>query len=250
MRTIESPHNQTVKLYSKLGAKKHRRELSLYAAEGEKLVLDAVRAGADVRAVLFKGSAKERFENILGAASCEVFALSDSAYEKLSFDASPQGIMAVLGIPENAPSPPVGSALILDRISDPGNLGTVLRSAHAFGYLDVYLVGCTDPYAPRAVRAAMSALLHVRLHECGEAEAVSLSRGRTKLCADIRGGSLYEKSFPPVHTLVIGSESFGVSEGLRAACDDVITVPMREGAESLNAGVAASIIMSRLCGIA
>ena len=246
MREIESAQNSLIQKYAKLCDKKYRREFSLYLAEGEKLVFESIEKGVETECVLVSISKMQDYEEKLQKVFEKVIVVSEAAFKKVSTDAAPQGILAVLKQPQIPLQKPKGKGLILDRISDPGNLGTIIRSANAFGYNDIYLINCTDAYAPRAVRGAMSGLFSVNLTECTEEQVLQLCSDRLKICADMGGKSLFSQNVPQNHMILIGSESFGVSETLKQGSDITLSIPMREGAESLNAGVAASIFMAEL----
>lgn len=118
----------------------------------------------------------------------------------------------MLEIPENAPAAPQGNALFLDGISDPGNLGTIIRTANGAGYADIYLKNCTDPYAPKCVRSAMSGLFFVRLHFLSE-NVYPFLDGIPFICADMGGENVYSFRPPQKFVLVIGNEANGVSRG-------------------------------------
>ena len=167
-------------------------------------------------------------------------------FEKLSEEAAPQGVLAVLAQPDCTPAPPRGNALFLDGIADPGNLGTIVRTANGAGYADVYLRNCADPFAPKCVRAAMSGIFFVRLHIGGDGELFGALGGVPFVCADMAGEDMFSFSPPRPFCLVIGSEANGVSEEVRARCAQTVSVPLRETCESLNAAVAAGILMYQL----
>ena len=155
---IVSRNNPQVKKILSLKEKKFRRASGLYLVEGIKQVREAVAAGQEpVCVVCSESYAGETF-------SAEPMRVSDGVFEKISDEVAPQGILAVLRIPDLAPVPPRGRCLLLDGVADPGNLGTIVRTANAAGYEDIYLLGCTDAYSPKSVRSAMSGLFFVRLH--------------------------------------------------------------------------------------
>ena len=202
---ITSRQNPLVKDILALKEKKGRRAQGLYIAEGLKPVREALASGAE---------------------------------------ASPQGVLALVSIPDCTPVQPQGSCLLLDGVSDPGNLGTIIRTANAAGYCDIYLRNCADPFAPKCVRATMSGIFFVRLHI---GEGVLQALGDTPLvCADMGGENVFLFSPPQKFCLVIGSEANGVSVEVRALCKYTVKIPMRHTCESLNAGVSAGILMYEL----
>ena len=154
-------------------------------------------------------------------------------------------MLALVRIPDCTPRPPQGKSLLLDGVSDPGNLGTIIRTANAAGYADIYLRNCADPFSPKCVRASMSGVFFVRLHIGAEAVLAAL-RGMPLICADMRGEDVFAFDPPPVFCLVIGNEGNGVSAEVRALCGYTVKIPMRPTCESLNAGVSAGILMYEL----
>lgn len=248
MKLILSENNGLVQRLSKLRDKKYRREERMYLVEGAKMVREAFELKQDVRFIALDNRELNRFSEILALAgeSAEVIALPETVFRKLCDTETPQGILAAIAFPENELCPPKGNSLILDRISDPGNLGTIIRTANACGYRDLYLIGCVDPYNPKVVRSTMSGIYSVTLYECTESQALVATSGILRICADMSGENLFNRQPVGKHCIVIGSESRGVSPSLRSACRKVYSLPMRSGAESLNAAVAAGIFMYEL----
>lgn len=243
---ITSRQNPLVKDILALKEKKGRRAQGLYIAEGLKPVREALASGAAVKKIIYSqefSGAEEllRTQPISGA---EAVAVSAGVFEKLSEEASPQGVLALVSIPDCTPVQPQGSCLLLDGVSDPGNLGTIIRTANAAGYCDIYLRNCADPFAPKCVRATMSGIFFVRLHI---GEGVLQALGDTPLvCADMGGENVFSFSPPQKFCLVIGSEANGVSAEVRALCKYTVKIPMQHTCESLNAGVSAGILMYEL----
>ena len=236
---ITSRNNPIVKEMAALKEKKGRRAAGAYLIEGVKQVREAAASGAQLlRVVRSEGYAGECF-----VPEEQVLSVSESVFAKLSDEQCPQGILAAVRIPDTCPAPPCANALLLDGVSDPGNVGTILRTANAAGYTDIYLRGCADPFAPKCVRAAMSGVFFVRLH-CGEdAELFSALHGIPFLCADMAGEDVFAYAPPARFCLVIGNEANGVSAAVRGMCADTVRIPMRAECESLNAAVSAGILM-------
>lgn len=243
---ITSRQNPLVKDILALKEKKGRRAQGLYIAEGLKPVREALASGAAVKKIIYSqefSGAEEllRTQPISGA---EAVAVSAGVFEKLSEEASPQGVLALVSIPDCTPVQPQGSCLLLDGVSDPGNLGTIIRTANAAGYGEIYLLGCADPYAPKCVRSAMSGIFFVDLFRISETGA--LFEGVPLICADMGGENVFSFHAPEKFCLVIGNEANGVSESVRRQCAFTVRIPMRGSCESLNAGVSAGILMYEL----
>lgn len=235
---ITSRNNPLVRRVFSLREKKFRREAGEYVAEGIKSVREAAASGAHIRLLV----RAERVPAQDIAADGELV-VSDGVFEKLSEEVSPQGVLAVIEAPDCTPAPPRSLALLLDGVSDPGNMGTVLRTADAAGYTDVYLRGCTDPFAPKSVRASMGGIFRVRLHIGGDEALRAALAGVPLVCADMGGENAFRFTPPARFCLVVGNEANGVTEEVRAACAYTVRVPMRPVCESLNAGVSAGILM-------
>ena len=235
---ITSRNNPLVRRVFSLREKKFRREAGEYVAEGIKSVREAAASGAHIRLLV----RAERVPAQDIAADGELV-VSDGVFERLSEEVSPQGVLAVIEAPDCTPAPPRSLALLLDGVSDPGNMGTVLRTADAAGYTDVYLRGCTDPFAPKSVRASMGGIFRVRLHIGGDEALRAALAGVPLVCADMGGENVFRFTPPARFCLVVGNEANGVTEEVRAACAHTVRVPMRPVCESLNAGVSAGILM-------
>lgn len=240
---ITSKNNECIKRIASLKEKKGRREQGAYLVEGIKQVREALAGGLPVEQVVLS----ERYAgDPLPVPPEKQLLVSEAVFAKLSEEASPQGVLAVLRVPACTPRPPKGNSLLLDGIADPGNLGTIIRTANGAGYEDIYLKNCTDPFSPKCVRASMSGIFFVQLHAGGEQELFEALEGVPLICADMAGTDMELFSPPPQFCLVIGNEANGVSEAVRARCAHTVSVPLRETCESLNAAVAAGILMYRL----
>ena len=149
-------------------------------------------------------------------------------------------------MPDCSIKAPSGNALLLDTLSDPGNLGTIIRTANAAGYTDIYLRNCTDPFSSKSVRASMSGIFFVRLHSGSLGEISEVLGDIPKICADMNGENVFRFQVPQRFCLVIGNEANGVSDEVRSLCRYTVRIPMRESCESLNAGISAAVLMYQL----
>ena len=232
---IQSRTNPKVKAMAALKDKKFRRLRGEYLVEGVKMVDECLSAGCKVLSVM---CTEEYAEKFVGAdiVSRDVFAA-------VSDEKSPQGVLAAVKMPEISVRPPHGRCLLLDGLQDPGNVGTIIRTANAAGYTDLYLINCADPFSPKAVRASMSGVFFVNIMQGNTEEVLTALHGVPLVCADMGGESAYDFCPPLKFCLCIGSEGSGLSSAVRAAADYTVGLPMRPTCESLNAAVSAGILM-------
>ncbi|MCR4659166.1 MAG: RNA methyltransferase [Bacteroidales bacterium] len=219
-------------------------ESAVYVAEGPKLAVEAAASSASLKVCAATAAwladhraEADRFE--------QVFEISEADLERLSQQKTPAGVWMLIARPEPQPLDPDAPLLLaLDRLQDPGNLGTILRIADWFG---VRHVVCSDdsasPYNPKAVQASMGAVLRTNVLRVPDLGACLLQTGRTVVGADLGGSSLYTTALPARAALVVGNESRGLSQAVRQILGLRITIPnIGHTAESLNASVATGII--------
>jgi len=228
--TITSPHNEQLKEIRKLAGRKWRDKLRLFVAEGEDLIEAAARAGWQPEALY---AAEDS-----GLAGVPVAPHVLATVSQLGSGTRALGVYGIRWAP--APAGPV--CLALWGVVDPGNVGTALRSALAFGAASVALgPGSADPYGPKAVRASMGALFEVPV---ARARDVSELPGR-RVALVARGGVPLDELVPGGEvTLVVGAEREGLPDRVLAKCDEVAHIPIRS--ESLNAGMAATVALYEL----
>ncbi len=243
---IESRSNERVKDARRLLQRKERKESGLHLIEGEKLVREAILSGARI-SVLF---VEDGFDFSVPE-NVPSYAVSRSVLESLCESQSPQGVVAVVETPPLFPPEryPSGLIVVLDGVQDPGNVGTILRSADAFGATGLLLSpSCADAYAPKTLRAAMGSTYHLPVWQGDLPAEVNklVSQGFLPLSGDLSGS----ETLPELRrntALVIGSEGCGVSAEVAALCARY-RLPMKGRAESLNASVAAGILLYVVSG--
>jgi TrmH family RNA methyltransferase len=226
---ITSPHNDKLKLIRRLGRRRSRERDSLFVAEGEDLLAAARAAGQEPVELLTAGG------EALGGTEVEPALLA-----RVSQLGS--GTRAIGVWRERWAEGPVAPCVYLHGVSDPGNVGTVIRTAEALVGGSVVLgPGSADPYGPHAVRASMGAVFSEPLvrAEIGETPAP-----RAALVA--HGGEPLE-ALEGATTLCLGAEREGLPDDVLDACDVQVTIPLRQGAESLNVAAAAAIALQRIC---
>ena len=250
MKTIKSKDNNTYKSALKLIKKKYRDETGLYLLEGVKPLEDAISMGVSVKTIfLCEGTEKpESFPTEL----CMV--LDRKLFEALSDTSTPQGIIAVTekkkysveafekAIGNN------GNVVVMDRLQDPGNIGTIIRTAEAAGYRGIIMVaGSGDVYSPKVVRAAAGSLFRMPVIHVADADEAantvkSMGKQLTVTCLE-NAVNCFDADLTENIALVIGNEGRGVSERLMILSDIRVKIPMEGSIESLNAAVAAGILM-------
>ncbi len=266
-KEISSKDNANIKLCRKLSdSRKFRREQGLFLLEGARLVCDALKENAELHFVFFTRSAMKKAEagegkygealNLPEGSADRVsrFIIPDELGDKISGTEGTQGVFAVCAMPKPVPAENVirsgGKYVVLHTLQDPGNMGTVIRTADALGVDGVIAVGCCDPFNPKTVRSAMGALLRVKVMEMSEDAAFDILRSKgIRTCAaviDSDALSVKECDFSNGAAVIIGNEGSGLSAETAAKCDERITIKMHGTADSLNAAAAASILMWEL----
>ncbi len=248
---ITSRTNQLIVDTAKLKDKKFRDELSVFAFEGIKLFNEAI-ASSIVPESIFVSESNASAVAAAKDSGLNHCIVSESVYEKLSVDKSPDGILCtcryLTDIHTSLPSFS-GKAMILCDIQDPGNLGTCIRSARAFGIDELILTGnCADIYNRRCIRAAMGALFRqkiTRIEDPIKAIEKCRAAGKKVMSAALRSDAerLNGIAIDDSVVFAVGNEGHGLSEEFINASDKCVIIPMKGDTESLNAAIASSIIM-------
>lgn len=244
---ITSRKNAVILEVLKLSKDKHyRRSCGLLFAEGTKLLLDLLDSGVRMDTVIVSEGASAEIPEVEEARNILV---PDDLFAAISTQKSPQGVIFTAKIPSEKVFDQ-GSYIVLDGVQDPGNVGTVIRTAAAFGMSGVVICGPTaDPYSPKSVRASMGAVFRIPIYEysperlsqeCSANDVTLLCAMPAGVSTDIR---ILTKRYIAV---VIGNEGSGISQDMLNVSGGNITIPMSIGAESLNAAVAAAVVMWEL----
>ncbi len=249
---ITSTSNPKVKLARKLRRRRHREQEGLCLLEGERLLRDAWQAGVRPHTVFYLPQAREqrpplhRLLAALEAAGVPVLACTEPVFASMVETVTPQGVLALAPVPRQPLPATVTLALLLDRVRDPGNAGTLLRSAAAAG-ADLVIFGpeTVDPFNGKVLRAAMGAHFRIPLRSVPTWAALEelLPRLGHLYLAEAQAETLYDQvDWRRPSTLVVGGEAAGASPQARAQATP-IAIPMANGVESLNAAVAGSVIL-------
>ena len=233
---LTSRNNPLIKEMAALKEKKGRKEQGFFLAEGVKMVSECKRSGLEIGRTFVS-------ESYRGETDENAICVSDEVFAFLSDEKTPQGILCSVRIPKPSLCPPKESCLLLDGVSDPGNMGAIIRTANAAGYGEIYLVGCTDPYSPKSVRASMSGIFFVKIYTGTREAVLEALSGLPILAADMDGENIFSFRPPEKFALAIGNEANGISEEVFRKAQHKLKIPMRTAQESLNAGIAAGIAM-------
>ena len=243
IEVLRSRQNPTVRRLRALAADAAlRRAEGEYLCDGGKLLREALDKGAALRCVLWKGAP----EALPLPDGVRQYTADEALFDYVSPMKNSPGPLFTLAIPET-PEPVFRRAVLLENVQDPGNVGTVIRTAAAMGIDTVLLCGaCADVYSPKTARATMGAIFRERLFFCTAAEAKALAE---KNGLPLYGAALSERA-ADIRALdvknavvAIGSEGRGLSAELLALCDGELIIPMDPGSESLNAAIAGAIVL-------
>ena len=243
---ITSLKNPKIQTWKSLKDRKGRRETGCFLVEGRKMVEEALHSAFHVEAVLADEARLSEFDLPQDA---RVYAMPAHVLAAVCDTKTPQGVAAVVRMTD---TPVRGSRIVaLDGVQDPGNVGTIVRTADAAGFDGVLMsTQCADVFSPKVLRATMGSIFRMGIRVTddlpGELSRMA-AQGASVISSQLDGMPFYERA--PVgeqFVLVIGSEGNGVTDEVKAVATHRVKLPMRGGAESLNAAVAASIMMYEL----
>ena len=264
---ISSRNNPTVKWAASLADKKGRDREKCFIAEGEKLTYEAIEAGLPIVKIFVAKSKCDRilpklksYSDTKSDSEFDVQVLEDGVFEKISTENAPQGVISVIKhldffrqmdiiYKEEFSQNACGSSIVLCSVRDPGNLGSAIRSAVAFGVENIILSSdCADVYNPKTVRGAMGSLFRVKVTRVSDLVAyieAMRANGRKVYSAELSANakSLSEVQLSKWDAVIIGNEGHGVPKNISDASDGGIYIPISSKTESLNASVAAAIFM-------
>lgn len=231
---ILSKQNEKIKNLRKLQNKKERKIQGVFVVETEKLIQEAVSCGYEIEELYF---------------TCDVapfeakhkYKISEDVMKSVSSLSSASKVLAVVRYINKPPGKE--KFLVLENIQDPSNVGAIIRTAFGAGFNTVYCIDSADAYECKALRSSMGAIFHINLINSSIEEIKQIS-GVELVCASMEGENIYkQKHFGNNVGVVIGNEGNGVSENLKSLCSRVVSIPMQQGLESLNASISAGLIM-------
>lgn len=262
---ITSKSNSLIMKISKLSSKKYRNIDKLFICNGIKLFEEAEKFGADIRYLIVNDSSVFDDNLINKILKCkkngtQILCVNENVFSKLSEENSPQGIIAVCAyfstkhrfftFVENDYSNE--SVMVFEAIRDPGNIGTIIRNSAAFGIDRLILSSdCADIYSPKVIRATMGAIFKVKIDIVDDMSSVveCLKKSGKRVVSTTLGKNslvLGKNKISKKDAIIIGNEGHGISDKLIEASDETLFIPMESNTESLNASIAAAIIMWEL----
>jgi TrmH family RNA methyltransferase len=247
---ISSPQNNQIKLLQKLNLKKYRQATKQFLVENLAIISDALKAGHDFDALFvtpeFAAQHSDKLAEWRQNSHClnfyQITAKLNKLYSNLD---TPSGITAVYNLPKKKLTD--ATTVYLNGISDPGNLGTILRSALAFGFDNLVLdKNCVDLYNPKVVSAAKDAIFKLHIHEDKDGSWLKKTKLPIYTTSSHSGRDLGRFKAAKAFCLVLGSESHGVSPELMDRADQSLKIPISDQIESLNVATAAAILFYEL----
>lgn len=265
---ISSNYNKVYRHAKALGNRKYREKNREFIVEGARIVKDAVLSSVKLNSIFLSDTfieKAEKAENVeivemialingsVRETNCKIYRLSEKMFKDISHTETPQGIMAIVSMPQyslsDIPFTDASFLIFCEEVTEPGNMGTIIRTADAAGVEAVILSkGCVDAYNPKVVRSAMGSLLHIPIISCDKPSVDILSyfkqNGVRVVTGDLRARqNHFEVNMAGGIVIVTGNEAKGISKEVRDASDELVKIPILGSAESLNAGMAIGILI-------
>ena len=245
---ITSLQNPQIKAINKLKTKKIRNETGLGVIEGERIIKDAITQNINFETIVVLDSLENKFKELVEKSKCKsLLVVPKTVFDTISNTETSQGILAVVKIKTKPFYLPKGQFLVLDHIQDPGNLGTIIRTAVALGYNDIFLFGCVDFRNDKVLRASMGTIFKANLCVLNEENLNILSKKSDLLLADAKGKPLssFEKTSNGFG-IVLCNEGNGPSKEIKQITTKFVAIEMSNSVESLNVSIAGAILMYAL----
>lgn len=241
MKIIESRQNPEVKGIVALHERKNRTARNLYIAEGLRVCTTLLKSGQKLKQFYVTYPMLDAARDLVGESLVTV--VSPEVMEKISGATSPSGIVGVFVLPTHQVPDAITRGVVLARISDPGNMGTLIRTCAALGHTTVAVVEGTDPWSPKVIQASAGTIGMVNLIPLHWHELTERTKNSTLCALIVNDGQAPEKLDLKQSVLVIGNEAHGIPEDWINACATRMTIAMPGNTESLNAAVAGSIAL-------
>ena len=230
---ITSSQNNLIKEIKKL--KLNRDFLFL---DSPKAINEAINSNFEIKHIIIEDGKQEKFKNY----NFNTVVVSSEVFKGLCSTVTSQGACAIVKVNKRQFKPPSSNYLVLDNVQDPGNVGTLIRSALAFGFNEIYLLDCASITNEKVARSTMGAMFKVKLYEMSKMEFLNVFKNKNLICGDMNGKKLSQTKLDFPIGVVVGNEGNGISNEIMALGESV-AIEMENGVESLNAGVAGSVLM-------
>lgn len=224
--------------------KKQKREnSSLLFLDNYKIIKDAIAGGLRPKLILTDNEDSIPFET-----DCSIYKTDRYIIEQLSDSKTPQGVLCVTEYIPNIAKKPTSNFLVLDSLQDPGNVGTLIRTATACGFNHVFLIDSVKPTNSKLIRSSVGTIFKNNVISLAKSEFIKLVANwkLNLIAADMNGKNIFEYQNDKIVGVVLGNEGNGVSQELRVFCQETVKIPMKEGVESLNVGVSGAVIMYQI----
>lgn len=251
MKTIESKQNSLIKEIKKLYKKKYRIEKQQFIVEGFRFVSEALKSSFNISYVFISENGLEKYKELavenLISNNTEVYLLNDNIFKEICSTDTPQGVLAVVDNKKVTTEDTDGFYVLVDKIQDPGNMGTIIRTAHAAGSLGVIVTkGSVDIYNDKTLRSTMGSIFNIPIIEDEDLSTIEelKEKGFKVVVSSLdTENNFYDIDLTKKSIISVGNEGNGISDEVYSISDEKVKIPMPGGAESLNAGVAASIMI-------
>jgi len=245
-------NNNQIKYIKSLGKSKNRNQSKSFFIEGKRLITSAILYKTKIKTIYITNDFLDKNKPLINSiikAKIDCENITNKEFEKITFTKSPSGISALCSLPEKKPiNLEHSSWLYLDEISDPGNMGTILRSASYFNFNKIVLSkNCVDPFNPKVIRAGMGSHFAIALYI--DIHLKEFKATHTLIGADQRGRSYKDIKYPKNYVIIIGNEAHGLTAKTLEILDEKISIKKTGFGESLNAASASSIILNYLSEI-
>jgi len=249
--TIESRENNLYKETKKLKERKGRNKSAKFIIEGYRLIQEAFKASLPIEYIMIREDGEDKISEYLGSyidGNTKLYGLKNELFKELCQTEQPQGIIAVAKMKDADLDYNGDFYLLCDKVQDPGNLGTIIRTAHAAGVNGVILTkGTVDLYNDKTIRATMGSMFHIPIIFDDEENTITkgfISKGFSLLATSLEGDKdFFKEDLSGKVIISVGNEGNGVSEEIYILSDKKVKIPMPGGAESLNVAIATAIIL-------
>ncbi len=241
---ITSTNNERIKHALQVKETKYIQKYGECFVESEKVIDDLLKQGQVFSTIFVESSKQAKYAKV----KCNLYVITRQVSKGISSTVTTDGVFGVLKLKDNSFTLPKGSFLVLDRIQDPANVGAIMRSAVAFGYNEMYLIDCANPFNAKVIRSSMGHVFNVKINNVNEKAFIDIAKKNKfyLVSADMDGEEIGWSPYPKQLGLILGNEGQGISSNLQQICYKKVAIPMSETVESLNVAVSAGILMFNL----